>query len=169
MKSLSDLLSRIEGVYDGLRTGESVRSVVVNHEADIIELQQIQLLEGKASNGEDLRPYYSEDLKPQGWFHSPETAANYAAWKEGLSYPFSVERNPDAPNLYINGKFHSELAVRFDHDTCSIEGETGYAQGIVAKYGFRNFGLMLMNWVVIFRERGAYEELLNEIKSTLYD
>lgn len=169
MQSLADLLSRVERVYDDLRTGASVRSVVVNHEGDILEAQRIQLLEGKASSGEDLHPFYSEDLQPGGYFYSVESAGRYAAWKQSLDYPYSVERNPDAPNLYITGKFHDDLAVRFDPETCSIVGETGYAQGIVEKYGFGAFGLMAERWNEIFRERGGYEELLNEVKSTLYD
>lgn len=169
MGILNDLRARVQGVNDGLQTGEMVRGIVMNHGADILELQKRQLFEGKAASGEDIRPYYSEDLQPGGYFRSAETAKRYSVWKEkGISYPYSAKRNPDAPNLYINGRFHSELDVQFDADSVGIVGTTGYAQGIMAKYGINTFGLMPSNWNAVFVERGAYNELMNEIKSRLY-
>ena len=122
-----------------------------------------------AANGEDIRPYYSEDLKPSGYFYSVESAGRYSAWKQnGINYPYSANRNPDAPNLYINGRFHDELGVQFNADTVGIVGTTGYSKGIVAKYGTNTFGLMADNWRTIFVERGAYDELMNEIRIILH-
>lgn len=169
MGILNDLRARVQSVADGLRTGELVRNAVIRHGGDILELQRIQLLEGKRANGEDIRPYYTEDLKPSGYFYSVETAKRYAAWKEsGINYPYSVQRNPDAPNLYINGRFHDELGVQFDAATVGIVGTTGYSKGIIAKYGISTFGLMMANWMVIFIERGAYDELMDELRTRLY-
>lgn len=169
MDILNDLRTRVQSVQNGLQTGGLVRNIVMLHEGDILELQRIQLFEGKAGNGEDIRPYYSEDLKPMGYFHSVESAGRYAAWKrDGISYPYSVQRNPDAPNLYINGKFHSELGVEFGTDSMAIIGTTAFAVGIIAKYGIQTFGLMMAKWMVIFQERGGYAELMQEIKSWLY-
>lgn len=169
MGILNDLRARVQSVEDGLRTGELVRNAVIRHGGDILELQRIQLLEGKRANGEDIRPYYTEDLKPSGYFYSVETAKRYAAWKEsGINYPYSVQRNPDAPNLYINGRFHDELGVQFDAATVGIVGTTGYSKGIIAKYGVSTFGLMMANWMVIFIERGAYDELMDELRTRLY-
>ena len=169
MGILNDLRTRVQNVNDGLMTGALGGIVIMRHPDDILELQKIQLFEGKASNGEDIRPYYSEDLKPSGYFYSVESAGRYAAWKQdGIRYPYSANRNPDAPNLYINGRFHSELGVQFNPDSVGIVGTTGYAKGIMAKYGMNTFGLMESNWMVIFAQRGAYDELMNEIKSMLY-
>lgn len=169
MGILNDLLSRVQSVNDGLQTGELIRDVVVQHPDDILELQKIQLLQGLSASGEDIRPYYTEDLKPSGYFYSVESAKRYAAWKEsGINYPYSVQRNPDAPNLYINGRFHDELGVQFDVQTVGIVGTTGYSKGIIAKYGVSTFGLMMANWTVVFVERGAYNELMNEIRTRLY-
>lgn len=163
------MLAKVESVYDGLQTGELIRDVVVKHPDDILELQKMQLFSGLAANGQDIRPYYSEDLKPNGYFHSVESAKRYAVWKEtGINYPYSAQRNPDAPNLYINGRFHDELGVQFDVWTVGIVGTTGYSKNIMAKYGMQTFGLMADNWRVIFEERGAYDELMNELKSKLY-
>ena len=137
MGILNDLLSRVQSVNDGLQTGELVRDVVVQHPDDILELQKIQLFQGLDANGEDIRPYYTEDLKPGGYFYSVESAKRYAAWKEsGINYPYSVQRNPDAPNLYINGRFHDELGVQFDVQTVGIVGTTGYSKGIIENMAF---------------------------------
>lgn len=171
MGILDDLLTRVQRVNDGMTTGEMVRDVVIRHPGDIMELQREQLFAGLAANGKDIRPYYSEDLKPGGYFHSTESAKRYANWKSsGISYPSlgGFSRNIDAPNLYINGKFHSELDVQFNAQTVGIIGRTTYAKGIIAKYGQNTFGLMASNWGVIFVERGAYNELLNNIKTILY-
>lgn len=169
MGILNDLRTRVAEVNDGLQTGASIRDVVVRHPYDILELQKLQLFQGLAANGEDIRPYYSEDLKPGGYFYSVETAKRYADWKaNGINYPYAVNRNPDAPNLYINGRFHDELGVQFDAETVGIVGTTGYSKGIIAKYGMNTFGLMPLNWSIIFTERGGYNELMEIIKSRLY-
>ena len=169
MGILNDLRTRVQYVNDGLQTGEMVRDVIVQYPDDILELQRLQLFQGLASNGQEIRPFYSEDLKPRGYFKSPESASRYAAWKmDGINYPYSVNRNPDAPNLYINGRFHDELGVQFGADAVAIVPTTPYATGIVAKYGLSTFGLMIEKWMIIFRERGAYEQLMNQIKQRLY-
>lgn len=163
--TLQDLYNRAVALQTQLQDGSLVRNVMMQHEADIYQQQQIQLLEGKSSSGEDLRPYYSEDLRSRGgWFHTAESAGRYAAWKQDLSYPYSVNRNPDAPNLYINGRFHSEIGVEFRADSVAVIPLTGYAEIIMAKYGLQNFGLSSEKWAEIFRERGAYDELMQEVK-----
>lgn len=169
MGILNDLRTRVQGVSDGLQNGDLVRNVVVKHPDDILELQKQQLFQGRAANGEDIRPYYTEDLKPGGYFYSVESAKRYSAWKEsGINYPYSTQRNPDAPNLYINGRFHDELGVQFNADSVGIIGTTGYSKQIIAKYGINTFGLMMENWMTVFVERGAYDELMAEIKTRLY-
>lgn len=167
MGILNDLRARVESVSKGLG-GPLIGDVLQRHAQDILELQKIQLLQGLTSSGEDIHPFYSEDLKPNGWFTTVDAAKRYAAWKQDLSYPYEVSRNPDAPNIYINGRFHSELDVRFDPDSVVIFGGSTYAAGIVAKYGLSTFGLMPSNWSAIFQEKGAYDELMNEIKTILY-
>ena len=165
---LTELLNRVKSVQQGLEDGDTIREVVSDHEDDILDLQKQQLFEGKASSGEDIRPYYSEDLKPSGFFNSVEAAKRYADWKGTISYPRMADRNADAPNLYINGKFHSELAVNFGNESVAVVGKTSYANGIVSKYGIETFGLTKDNWASIFRDRGALSELLQSIKKQLF-
>lgn len=168
MGILNNLLEKVKAVEAGLTTGEALGDVLLYYGDDIMSLQIHQLFEGKASNGEDIRPYYSEDLKPTGYFRSRETAKNYSAWKEIIPYPYQVDRNPDAPNLFINGRFHSELTVEFSSNAVGVVPATSYAQQIVAKYGISTFGLTPWNWNVIWREKGAFQQLLNSIQSKLY-
>lgn len=169
MGILNDLRTRVQSVNDGMETGELVRNVIVQHPDDILDLQKMQLFQGLAANGQDIRPYYSEDLKPSGFFHSVESAGRYAAWKkDGINYPYKANRNPDAPNLYINGRFHDELGVQFAADTVGIVPTTPYSARIMAKYGITTFGLMMANWMVVFVQRGAYAELMQQLKQRLY-
>lgn len=164
----------IQGLLDNARTvqqtlaGSMMQEVLQGHEADIIDLQKTQLFMGKGSDGRDLHPFYSEDLKPQGYFRTSRSAANYRAWKQELSYPKSVERNPDAPNLYITGKFHSELTVRYMGDSVAVTTDTAYAANIMRKYGMGVFGLSMDMWRVLFDERGAKDELIEKMKETLW-
>lgn len=118
------------------------REAMESREADIIDLQRTQLLAGKRADGEDIKPSYTEDLKANGgYFNSVDSAKAYAKWKEGLSYPKDVARNPLTPNLYINGRFHNELGVAFGEEEMAIIGTTAYAEGIMAKYPQGTFGL----------------------------
>lgn len=151
-----------------LQDGSLVRGILRQHEQDIMEQQHIQLLEGKGSDGNDLRPYYTEDLQPHGYFKSQQSASAYMAWKESLNYPYSVERNSDAPNLYINGRFYSEMEVRFEADSMMIAPSTGYAAQIMAKYGLHRFGLSALKWQVMMQEKGVQSEIENEMKRILY-
>lgn len=151
-----------------LKVESLIGEVLQHHEQDIMELQRVQLLEGHDNEGKDIHPFYTEDLKPQGYFKSRESAERYAAWKESLSYPYSVQRNTYAPNLYITGVFHNELAVRFNADSLVIAGGTAYANKIVAKYGLNTFGLSQEKWNVLFNERGAKDEIINLFKTKIY-
>lgn len=159
----------LEALTESVRTlperlPQLIGEVLQRHDGDIMELQRIQLLEGHDSDGNDMRPYYTEDVKPQGYFNSPESAARYAAWKESLDYPFSVSRNRNAPNLYINGKFHSELKAQFGNDAMEIAAQTPYAAVIMAKYGRNAFGLSMEKWNELFAQRGVKDEVITEVK-----
>lgn len=165
MGVLNDLLARVRDLDRDI--GSAVRDVVVRHEDDIMAMQLAQLFAGKASSGDDIRPYYSEDLKPGGYFKDVEAAKRYSVWKGDIS-PYSAGRNPDAPNLYISGKFHSELGAEFGSETVAVVGLTPYPKGIVAKYGLSTFGLTRESWGRIFAERGGYGELMDIVRKRIY-
>lgn len=168
MTTLEGLLNNARTLEQGMQSGSIIRDVLTRYEGDIIEQQRIQLLEGKTSDGKDIHPSYSEDLKPTGYFRSKDSAKRYAAWKQTISYPFSVQRNPDTPNLYITGVFHNDLGVSFGVDAISIIPDTAYAAQIMGKYGLGMFGLNLQKWGVIFGDRGAKESLISEMRRVLW-
>lgn len=165
---LDELLSNAKSLQADLENGTLMREVLQRHEQDIVEQQRIQLLEGKTSDGGDIHPFYSEDVKPTGYFRTKESAARYAAWKQTLSYPFQVQRKPDSPNLYITGVFHNDLGVEFNAESVAIIPDTAYAANIMAKYGNGMFGLSGDKWAIIFDEKGARDELLTEMENILW-
>ena len=166
--TIGGLLKNAKALQSGMQSGTLVRDVLMRHGDNIVEQQRIQLLMGKGSDGRDLHPFYSEDVKPRGYFKSGAQARQYAAWKQTLRYPYSVERNPDAPNLYITGVFHDDLNVEFRGDAVAIVPDTAYAAKIMAKYGFGIFGLNQQMWGIIWNEWGAKNELIEEMKNVLW-
>ena len=166
---LQDLLNRVTDVLIGLQGGEIPRLAVLQSGDEIADLQREQMAEGKGVDGEDLRPLYSEDLRQRGgWFLSGESAARYAAWKESLGNPYQAgERNPDAPNLYINGKFYSEIGVQFGIDAAVIVPLTPLASQVMAKYG-RQINLGMPGWMELMHNRGGYNKVMDEVKRILY-
>ena len=165
---LDGLLKNAETLQKDMQSGKLVRDVLERHGEHIVEQQRIQLFMGKGSDGRDLHPFYSEDLKPKGYFKNSASAAAYRAWKQTISYPYSVQRNPDAPNLYITGVFHDDLNVDFGADSMAIIPDTAYAANIMAKYGFGIFGLNSEMWNVIWDDFGAKDDLIEEMKNVLW-
>ena len=166
--TLEGLLANAQSLQNGMQSGSLVRDVLQRHGDHIVEQQRVQLLMGKGSDGRDLHPFYSEDLKPSGYFKSGAAAKQYAAWKQTISYPYSVQRNPDAPNLYITGVFHDDLNIYFGVDSLEIIPDTAYAANIMAKYGFGIFGLNAQMWGVIWNDFGAKNELIEEMRNVLW-
>lgn len=166
--TLTQLLDNARQLQQGIQQGTIVREVLQPHGNDIVDLQRTQLLMGKASDGKDLRPYYTEDLKPSGYFRSRTSAEKYKAWKQQLSYPKNVERNPNAPNLYITGLFHNDLNVSFGTDTLAVVPDTAYAANIMRKYGLNVFGLNAASWSELWDTMGVKNELLEKMKNVLW-
>ena len=166
--TIDGLLKNAQALQNGMQRGELVRDVLMRHGDHIVEQQRIQLLMGKGSDGKDLHPFYSEDVKPSGYFKNAAQARKYAAWKQELRYPYQVQRNPDAPNLYITGMFHDDLNVEFGVDSLSIVPDTAYAANIMRKYGFGIFGLNAQMWDIVWNDCGAKDELITEMKNVLW-
>jgi len=166
--SIEGLLNNAMELQRDLTQGTIIREVLEPHGDEIVDLQRTQLLEGKASDGKDIHPFYTEDLKPQGYFRTRQSAENYRAWKQTISYPKSVSRNPNAPNLYITGVFHNDLNVAFNQDSVGIVPDTAYAANIMAKYGMNVFGLSWESWAKIWNENGAKDELITKMKDVLW-
>lgn len=166
--TLESLIRNAEMLKSAMDRGIFLQAALMDERELILEKQRLQLLEGKDNDGNDMRPYYSEDIKPEGWFNSKDSAMRYAKWKKtGISYPVQVDRNMDAPNLYINGKFHSELGVSFGSRDVGVVGKTPYAAGIMGKYGVGKFGLSSERWREVLDV--CKDRILKLMKQELYE
>ena len=165
--TLDGLLQNARALRQGMQAS-LIREALKPHENEILEQQRIQLLEGKDSQGKDMHPFYSEDIKPRGWFNTKESAKRYADWKQTISYPYTVKRKPDVPNLYITGVFHDDLGAAFRDDEMEIVPDTGYAANIMAKYGRNAFGLNPEKWALMFGEKGLKDELIEKMREVLW-
>lgn len=166
--TLESLIRNAEMLESAMDRGIFLQVALVDEQEKIMDLQREQLLEGKDNDGNDLRPFYSEDLQPEGWFKSKDSALRYAMWKQtGISYPVQVQRNPDAPNLYITGKFHGEIGVKQTSTTIGVYPLTPYASNIVSKYGMDRFGLSALRWRSVLD--GCKDRIIKMMKQELYE
>lgn len=152
-----------------LADGSLVREVLSDHEEEIMREQHIQLLEGKDSSDNDMRPYYTEDLQPHGHFKSVESASAYMVWKESLTYPYQVTRgNSNAPNLYVNGRFYNEMGIKYESDKMAVVAKTPYADEIMNKYGLDKFGLSKLHWDRLMYEGGIKTSIQERVAKIIY-
>lgn len=95
-----DELNKNVQVFD---VKKEVKEILGENSELITDLNKDQLWSGKTNEGEDIRPYYSENP----YFKKEGAAERYANWKAKIT-PDSRRKN-DVPNLYVNGKFYSEI------------------------------------------------------------
>lgn len=101
-----------------------------------------QMYSGKDGDDQYLNPTYDSDpyFEEKGpWYHR---SAGYKQWKRDITPPTAgvmlmLPPRPDnVPNLFINGKFHSEVFATMQGDSLSIKvRESGDGPDIVNKYG----------------------------------
>jgi hypothetical protein len=117
MGTIRDLLDKAKFVRDNIPN--EVFEIVQKNKDKIVEFNKDQLFEGKTIFNQDIRPYYTEDP----FFKTAQAARNYIAWKQRIT-PNS-KRNPNAPNLYINGYYHSSIDLIFSGKTPLLESRSG--------------------------------------------
>lgn len=165
--TLDRLLHNAITLDAALSGGDLLRRVLEPREDLIMSYQRQQLFEGKGSDGQDLRPYYTEDLAPGGYFKTKAQAEAYKVRKLNMRYPYQAhDRNPEAPNLFINGKFHSEIGLYLTSSVIAIGPDTPYASEIVQKYGLERFGLTQEHWEAVMGE--ALPDIMQSVKETIY-
>lgn len=133
---VSDIISKIaEGFEDSCMKCLSDNSGIV-----VIAVQE-QIYSGQDGNGAHLHPTYDDDpyFEEEGrWFHR---SAAYKAWKKRIKPPrkgplLGLPPRPDnVPNLYINGKFFSEILAERRGDVLHVDPGSGNGPAIVTKYG----------------------------------
>jgi hypothetical protein len=83
-----------------------------------------QLWDGQTGTGADIRPYYSEDP----FFKTKKQAIGYKNWKAKITP--NPRRNPDAPNLFINGYFYDTIGAKKNGIDLEIGSENTLGQEI---------------------------------------
>jgi hypothetical protein len=132
-------MATAQDLVDSLRTFDitaNAAECLIEHAADVEELQRAQLYDGKTSTGDDLSPTYFTDP----YFKSPKQAAAYSRWKDKITP--NPRRKKGVPNLFIVGTFHSTIQFipnaiggwRFTSSFYAIPS-------MLRKYGTNMFGL----------------------------
>lgn len=98
--TIRDYLNKLKVAKEQLP--DVVNDALFQNEYNIIDMNKSQLYDGKDIQGNDIRPLYSQD----SFFKTESQAKGYIKWKSKITP--NPRRNPDAPNLFING-FHYSL------------------------------------------------------------
>jgi hypothetical protein len=130
-----------------------------DNETAILDMNRAQMWDGKDIFGKDIRPFYSEDP----FFKSKESALRYARWKQKIT-PNS-KRNPDAPNLFINGHFHKSLTLQVRSDDIVFKSESPLGQKIETK--FPNVEGLTEENLQLVRDEYLKPRLIEELKNEL--
>jgi len=101
--TIRDYLTRLKTAKEQLP--DAVNDALFSNEAKIVDLNKAQLYDGKDVSGNDIHPLYSQD----SFFKTPAQAQGYIKWKSKITPNSS--RNPDAPNLFINGFHYSMIGL----------------------------------------------------------
>jgi len=109
------------------------------------------LWDGKTSTGLNITPTYLTD--PYFPHTTPGgrviTAKAYMAWKSSPGYMQGSSRNPETPNLFISGKFYSEISAAVTELGIEFDAETSLGKAIQAKFGNEVIGITDEDWLPI--------------------
>ena len=136
----------LEGVYniihaitEGLE--ESILQCLESQSRTLVYAVQEQIFCGQTGDGKFISPTYDDDpfFEEEGfWYHRSK---DYKAWKYSITPPaggtlLGLPPRPDnVPNLYINGKFFSEITATRRGNIIYVDPGSGNGPAIVAKYG----------------------------------
>lgn len=137
--NIAQVASIIQKISDGFEEA-CIKCLDEKSNAVLLAVTE-QLYSGLNGEGDHLSPTYDDDpyFDEEGpWYHRSK---DYKAWKRGITPPISSSmlslppRPDEVPNLYINGKFYSEILAMRKGDVLEVNPGTGRGPAIVAKYG----------------------------------
>lgn len=113
----------------------------------VLQAVKEQIYSGQDGEGNHLSPTYDDDpfFSEPGPWHG--RAMQYKIWKYGLTPPVRgtmlglPPRRIEVPNLFINGKFFSEISIRRHGGMLDVDPGSGNGPAIVEKYGERILGM----------------------------
>lgn len=107
---------------------ELMKNISNSLSQEFLELNKTQLMEGKSSEGVNMKPSYLEDT----FFKTYIAAKKYRDWKQRITP--NPNRDPDAPNLYITGQFHSGFFISQQGNEFVIDSGDKNADNIESKF-----------------------------------
>lgn len=129
----------IEKINDGLP--DACLECLERNSRTVVQAVTEQLYAGMDGEDNYLTPTYDNDPffnEPGPWHNR---AKDYKAWKHSITPPVTgtmlglPPRPDEVPNLYINGKFYSEISARRSGDILLVDPGSGNGPDIVRKYG----------------------------------
>lgn len=137
VEEVFDIIDKIATQFE-----EQVVLCMVENKHTMVMAVCEQLYSGLDGDGDHLNPNYDNDpfFKEEGeWYNR---ADDYKAWKNTITPPMSSSmlglppRPDNVPNLFINGKFYSEIfAERKDMELNIDVNGSGDGPSIVSKWG----------------------------------
>ena len=136
-------ISEVSAIIDRINKGfvENCIQCLSNHSGIVVQSVCEQLYSGRDGDGAFLSPTYDNDPyfnEPGRWY---QNAAGYKQWKYDITPPAGSAmlglppRPEEVPNLFINGKFYSEITAKRVGDALVTDPGSGDGPSIVAKYG----------------------------------
>jgi len=142
--------------YDPKKVRPALQRALTSTEGDYLTNLKAQLLMGKGSDGEDLKPGYLEDP----YFKTRQAAMNYAVWKQKTTPSFG--RNLNAPNLFITGYYHNQFKIFVYPDAVYIFNLAPFGEEVNNKYSGKAT-VLGGPW----RKEYIFEKVLPEFKNEL--
>ena len=146
-------MATIDEVYDAVKRWndgfeDKCVECMSSNQGVFVQMICEQMYSGLKGDGTYITPSYDDDPffdEPGMWFHDSE---GYKAWKGAITPPMSSSllglppRPYDTPNLFINGKFYSEIySVAGDRQIEIQVVESGDGPSILGKYGDELFDI----------------------------
>lgn len=122
-------------VLGNLDMASVAEEALSKHEEIISTYNQLQLYDGKRSDGRDIFPTYLDDP----YFTTRAAAQKYSDWKDKITP--NRRRTPGVPNLYINGYFHSTIEAKVQGTDVIIQSSWGVSADIEGKFSEDIYGL----------------------------
>lgn len=146
MATIDDVFDAVKRWKDGF--DDRCFASMASHQGVFVHLICEQMYSGLKGDGTYITPSYDDDPffeEPGQWFHGSE---RYKAWKGDITPPVSSSllglppRPYDVPNLFINGKFYSEIYSETGDRQIKIQvAESGDGPSILGKYGEELFDI----------------------------
>ena len=150
--TIDDFHIKLVGLIQFLEK-ETTKGLIKEQNKDTFtDMNKGQLWDGKTNKGFEIKPFHSQSK----YFKTKEKAEKYIKWKE--SFSASIRRRPDVPNLFINGKFYSEIKTNITNQSINFDAKGKMSPRILPVFDdilgltAENAGIITTNLVEVFKK-----------------